>query len=134
MKKQNNQETIPPVFPNDYEIVKEVQPDGSIVFRHPVGSEVDVWTEDLDTLFSLMTEHFMSLTDLLSDEDRVQFGFILSLMVGHYQNQFYEIFHFLDKSVGTISISLIMKDQTCYRTGRVVDVTLAPPKNCKGDC
>lgn len=134
MKKQAPaKEVIQPVFPTDFPIVKEVKEDGTVVFSHPAGPEVETWEEPLDTILSLQMDRFRTLIELLDDDDRDRFGFLFNVLIDHAESQLHEIFHFLDQSVGKIECTLIMKNWHSYRTDRVVCVTLRPPEERRAE-
>jgi len=127
MKKEKSTNTIQPVFPTDYKIEEIRNEDGSITYQHPIGfGEVDVKVEELEMRFAVIMERFEDLTSLLSDYDDGGIGFIYSALVEHAQHQIHEIFHFLDKTVGVITCTTIEKNQSIYRWGRCIAISVEP--------
>lgn len=122
----SQKEHLPSYLPDDYEIIKETQDDGTTVFRHPLGSEIRTYKTDLHSFTSVWLSKFQSLVDMLSDKDYGDFGSIFEALIQSARNELDEAHTLLRNSIGTINLESIGRGDVSYRTGRVVGVTVEP--------
>ncbi len=125
MKKPENKEVIRPIFPDDYEIVRHVKEDGTIVYEHPTGYEVQTYEETFETIMQSHLDNFKALFELLDEEDRGRFGRLFSALIEQSERQLYEIFAFLGKSSVDIKCTLTCRNDIVYRANRCVGVSIA---------
>lgn len=121
-------QTLPSYLPDDHELVKVTQDDGKIVFKHPVGSEIETDNIDLYSFIHQWIGKCRVLVDLLNDEDYSDFGCILELILQNAEHELEEVFSFVDASIGHIRIDTVTRGSFPYRTGRVVALSLREPK------
>lgn len=111
------------------EIIKETREDGGVVFKDPDnGEEIVTYEVDLYSFINDWIGRIKTLVDLLSDEYYAEFGIIVESILENSERQIDEAFDFISKEIGSLEISAIMRGQDFQRTGRVVAVSLEPPK------
>ena len=133
----SHKERISGYLPEDYEIIKQTQPDGTIVFMHPMGEITGEEIETYDTdLYSLLREFLNPtnfLVDLLGDNDYAEFWFVYDILVNNIFQQLDEVFSFINNSLGLIMVQRVERKQCCYRPRRVVTVSVKPPEEKEVD-
>lgn len=120
----SQKEHLTSYLPDDYEITKETQEDGAILFKHPLGREIE--TDDID-LYSAIhgwLNRFQTLVNLLGDDDYGAFGSIFELLIQNAESELTEIFSFVNQTIGHIQIETVSRDSFPYRTGRVVSLSV----------
>ena len=115
-------QTIMPVFPDDYQIIKETSADGTVSYRHPSGGDVETYPESLDMMMGIIINRFEALCKLMDDEDYGRIGFVIEALAAGAKQEIYEVFHFLDEAVGEIFCTVVQKNQSIYRKGRIIGV------------
>ncbi len=115
-------QTIMPVFPDDYQIIKETNADGTVSYRHPSGGDVETYPESLDMMMGIIINRFEALCKLMDDEDYGRIGFVIEALAAGAKQEIYEVFHFLDEAVGEIFCTVVQKNQSIYRKGRIIGV------------
>jgi len=123
-KQEKSVQTIVPIFPNDYKVIKKTKEDGTIIFEHPVGEEVETYTNSLDMMMEIIVNRFEALGKLTVDDDYDRIGFLIEALVEGARREIYEVFHFLDMSIGEINCTIVQRNQTIYRHGRILAVEL----------
>ena len=123
-----SKETLPSYLPDDYEHIKETQDDGTTVFRHPLGSPIRTYETNLTCFMHTWLSKFQSLVDLLSEKDCGSFGCIFESLIQSAKIEFDEVRITLERSIGTIKLESIGRGDNCYRTGRVVGVSVKDGK------
>lgn len=125
MKQQETHtKTIVPVFPDDYQIIKKTKQDGSVIFEHPVGEEIETYTNSLDMMMEIIVNRFEAVSKLMPEDDYDRIGFLLETVAENARREIYEVFHFLNRTVGEINCTIIQRNQTIYRHGRILAVEL----------
>jgi len=129
------QETVPPIIPYpEIEILRETKEDGTIVYHHPnsfksgTDSEQEVDFKDPYDVFDDFLRRLKSFIDQMGDESYEKVGFVLEALIRDADMQLEEMFGFIHKTVGNIEVHVIGRNSWPYRTGRVVGVTVTPPK------
>lgn len=115
---------VPPVFPDDYKLIKKTKEDGSIIYEHPIGEEVETYTNSLDMMMDIIINRFDALSKLMVDDDYDRIGFLIETLVADARREIYETFYFLNRTIGEINCVIIQKNQTIYRHGRILAVEL----------
>lgn len=115
----------------DYEIVRRVQEDGSVLYYHPIAFSDDpepVKGESLHDVVSTPIRRVKALVGLLDDDDWSRFGFVAETIIEEAERLYDEVFHFLDEVVGEIEIDVMGRNSVVYRTGRVLGARIIPAK------
>ena len=115
---------VPPVPSDDYPIIREEQEDGTVVYRHPVGSEIETGTIELDFLWACMHERYQSLIALLDPDDRQRFGIIFETLAAYNRRQMHEVLEFISRCIGDINVHYIDRPEEVYRCGRIVGISI----------
>lgn len=121
-------EGIKPIFPNDYKIMRRIDEEGIITYQHPTGAQIETYNETLDSIISLGMERFKNLIEMLDDDDLSRFGYLFETLIENLEDQLYEIFTFMDKTIGEVTCTRITKGDCVYRHDRCVGVSITPPK------
>ena len=128
------QERISPVSPFKIDIIKEIKENGRVVFKHPVGSEIDFYEQELFQVFNVALCRLKGLFILLDDEDWDRFGYLGQILVEACEQQFYEMFHYIDKEIGNIFVQIVKRGQYPYRPGQVIGVSTKSLRWREGVC
>lgn len=128
------EQVIDAIYPNDYEVIKKIDDKGIETFYHQsTGNEIRTCTEGLDVTFQCLIEPLKIIEHAISAAGNQAIANLLTVVRQNIENTIYEIFHFLEKDIGTIDVTRIYElNDTCYRWGRCVDVQLSPP-DASGD-
>ncbi len=127
MKKEKIFHEVPPVPSQDYPIIREEAEDGTIVYRHPAGSQVNTHALELDLFVGCMHERYQSLIALLDQDDYVAFGILFEALAAYNHRQLDEMLEFLYRCVGKIEFHCVDVAETSYRSGRIVGISVATP-------
>ena len=60
-----HQKEVPGYLPDDYKIIKQNKPDGTVVFKHPIGKQVEIVDTDLYSFFYEGITQIQILVDLV---------------------------------------------------------------------
>lgn len=128
----SDQQNVPAYLPTDFEIIKQTQQDGTVVFMHPMGEVTGetIETDEID-LYSLnhrWLTQIQALVDMLGDDEYTTFGSICEILINNTLLELDETFSFIQRSIGHIEIGRIPRKTCCYRTDRVVQVSVKPPE------
>jgi len=115
---------VSPIFPDDYKVIKKTKEDGTIVYEHPIGEEIETYTNSLDMMMDIIINRFDAVSRLMGAEDYDRIGFLIEALVADARREIYETFHFLNRTIGEINCVIIQKNQTIYRHGRILAVEL----------
>src|SRR3972149_5484155 len=129
-KRVTTVEVIGTIFPNDYKIMRRIDEDGVITYEHPIGPLVETYDEPLEMIISGGLERFVDLIEMLNGEDGKagRFCRLFRVLVEDLETQLYEIFMFMDKTIGKITCTRIDKGDDAYRRHRCIGVSVTPPK------
>lgn len=128
MKKAKISQEVPPVPSDDYPIVREEAEDGTIIYRHPVGWQVDTSPLELDMFVGCMHERYQSLIALLDSDDYKSFGILFEALCAYNLRQLEEMLEFLFRSVGRIEFHCVEIGNVTYRPGRIVGMSVETPE------
>jgi len=120
----SKEERLTSYLPNDHEIIKETQEDGTILFKHPVGGQVSIDDIDLYSAVYGWLSKFQTLVNMLDDGDYGKFGTLFELILQNAESELKEIFSFIRQTIGHIQIETVARDSFPYRTGRVVSLSV----------
>jgi len=101
-----------------------IQEDGTIVYEHPIGEEIETYTNSLDMMMDIIINRFDAVSRLMGAEDYDRIGFLIETLVADARREIYETFYFLNRTIGEINCVIIQKNQTIYRHGRILAVEL----------
>jgi len=124
MKKEKIFQEVPPIPSDDYPIVREEAADGIIIYRHPVGSQVDTCELEMDMFVGLMHERYQSLIALLDQDDYQAFGILFEAVNAYNMRQLHEMLEFLSRCIGTINFQYVDRTAEIYRSGRIVGLSI----------
>ena len=112
----------------DYEIVRKVREDGSMLYYHPNDdyNPAPVKGDSLRDVIETPIKRVKALVELLGDDDQGRFGFIAEGIIEEAERLYDEVFHFLDRAVGEIEIDVMDRGSIVYRTGRVLGARITP--------
>jgi hypothetical protein len=114
------------------EIEREVQPDGSVLYFHPLGGGPEnVYRTDLFSALMEPINHFESLIDHLSDEEYGSFGEFGRLVANDAEQRFGELCHFLEEAIGDIRLDVMGRKSHPYRPGRILAAKVTPREVAK---
>src|SRR3972149_2715664 len=102
-KRVTTVEVIGTIFPNDYKIMRRIDEDGVITYEHPIGPLVETYDEPLEMIISGGLERFVDLIEMLNGENESRVGWLFQGLVEELKTQLYEIFVFVDKTIGKIT-------------------------------
>ena len=119
---------LPAFLPNDHELIKETQEDGTVLFKHPVGDEVGTIEIDLYSFHYGWIDRLQSLVDMLDDDDYGNFGGICNILLQNAKHELEEVHSFISQSIGYVKVETVARDSFPYRAGRVVGLSVAEPK------
>ncbi len=120
-------EGIRTIFPNDYQIQRKIDEEGVITYQHPGGNQVETYDESLYDIIECGVERFQTLIEMLDDGDQSSFGSLFRILIENLDDQLYEIFTFMDKTIGNITCTRVNKGANVYRRDRCVGVSITPP-------
>ena len=128
-KDTSRQETIQPIFPNDHEIIRELDKSGEASYYHPnSGDEVYTYDYDLYSQLSSIMSRLQAMVDILGDDDRNGFGFIFESLIRDATNQLEEIFKHIEDTIGHIELDIVGRNSSIYRIGMIVGARVKPTK------
>lgn len=123
------QETVYPAIPEDeMAIIRKTDETGERSYCNSDGDHIDTYEDDLYNFLTCLFDRIDGVIHLLGDDAYNEFGYILDPIIRHAQWQLYEIFEMMSRSIGEVNIDLICRNNWPYKDGRVVGVTLEPPK------
>ena len=130
------QETVQPIPEDEREIIRETHPDGTIVYRNAIScshEEIGTMPLTVQDIFMSHLQRLGSLANMMHDEHYNEIGFLIEGFTRDTERQVEEMCKFMDEAIGEICFDIITQSNWPYRTGRVVGVTLKPPKEVAHD-
>jgi hypothetical protein len=128
MKKEKVFNEVPPIPSQDHPIVREEAEDGTITYRHPVGSPVKTHAVEFDMFVGMMDERYKSLLALLDEDDHLKFGILFEALAAYNLRQLDEMLEFLFRCVGKIDFHYVERADNVYRSGRIVGISIETPE------
>ncbi|MFH1998698.1 MAG: CheR family methyltransferase, partial [Planctomycetota bacterium] len=129
MKKEKEFNEVPPIPSQDYTIIKEELEDGTVRYRHPIGSPVETSAMEMDLLIGCMDERYHSLIALLDSDDYKAFGILFEALVAYNTRQLHEMIEFLSRCIGRVEFHYVEIGEIIYRSGRIVGMTVETPES-----
>ncbi len=117
---------IPP--PEEMEIIREVEEDGTVVYRHPLGGDVEIYEDSPYEVYQLFLGRVSAVAGLMDNDTFGSYGFIFESLVQEGERQMEEMFKMINRTIGDIGVHVIRHNNCAYRSGRVVGVLLTPPE------
>lgn len=129
---------IKPIFPNDAEVLKKTADNGDEIYYHAPDNELRTCDTDLETAIACLLEPLQIidrvLCEVLSDSDNLAIANLFTVIKQNISNNLYEIFRFIDQSIGEIRITEVCElkyGDGIHRWGQCVGVKIIPPEVAK---
>ena len=128
------QETVQPFQPRkEMELIRKTDEKGKRSYHTLHGGTIDTYEDDLCNFLGGLFEKMEGVINLMGDDAYNEFGYIWDPIIRYAQWQIDEIFETVSRSIGVVNIDLVTHNNWPYRAGRVVGVSLKPPKEVAHD-
>ena len=104
----------------------EPQGDGSVIYRHPGGSQIDTYSLSLEEFLGSLVRKFKALVDMIDDEEYSNFGYLAEAVMRDFTIQADEALTAIADNIGDISFDLVSRNRWPYRGGKVLNAFLSP--------
>ncbi len=130
-KDTQRQETVQPIVPDpEMGIIRKTEEDGTINYYHPIGRSTKTYKGSPYEVFDMLLNRIEAVVGLMMEDD---VSFVLDGLVENSRRQMEEMFEMIGRTIGFISVHIVDRKQIAYRHGRVVGVSLEPPKSGSGE-